>query len=522
MALAADAPWSALMGAALVGTDRQPLQMPTTLGALGQTLAKVDAASPSGEAKLLAAAGTVALHQRVGWLPDTRSAATLPPSPSEEWPFCSAQAARCLQRVLQNQYAALLPEWLELAAIAQQRVPPIHLPQLLDLGRQQRSLRSAIRAVMGQRGAWLAAQNPDWSYAIVVNSEADWDTGNTAARMEYLQSLRSDNPEQARQLLQTSWGQEAAGDRAKLLATLRVGLTLADEPFLQTALGDRSKEVRRVATELLSGLPQSRHCQQMITLITPYLSVVPGSPPTVRLELPSTLPPALTQLGIDSKPPHNVGEKAWWLLQLLALTPLDHWTTQWQSSPAAILQQVQSHESVDLLLKGWVLATERQADPLWAEALLQVGLAEAGEERPGKVLASHLTAIARLVSPERYDRLVLDWLRSPQGAIDDSTTLWLLNHREIPWSEAVTTLVLERVQQHLQTSQTTQRSNDWALWNGLKQFGRWVPVRLIPQALQLQQLDLPSNSYWTESISDFCAILELRRELWAGFGQSTG
>ncbi|MBD3885186.1 hypothetical protein IFO70_25995 [Phormidium tenue FACHB-886] len=197
MALATDDPWQAIASAALLGTERQPFQLPNISGNLGNCLSQLSARPK--ESALLSAAGIVSLHQRVGWLPEVRSVIEVEPCSPDDLPRCSPRAARCLQQILEGQFPQLLSEWLEKAAIARQRVPEMLLPSLLDKGRQQRELRAAILPVLGQRGRWLAARNPDWNYAVALTTEADWETGTPLARLLYLQDLRSHNPDQARE-----------------------------------------------------------------------------------------------------------------------------------------------------------------------------------------------------------------------------------------------------------------------------------------------------------------------------------
>lgn len=183
MVLATDSPWQAMRSsspygviatAALLGTERQPFQLPNISGNLGNCLSQLS--TRPNESALLSAVGIVSLHQRVGWLPEVRSVTQVESCSSEDLHRCSPRAARCLQQILEGQFPHLLSEWLEKAVLAEQRVPEMLLPALLDKGRQQRELRSFVLPVLGQRGRWLAAQNSDWNYAVTLTTEADWET----------------------------------------------------------------------------------------------------------------------------------------------------------------------------------------------------------------------------------------------------------------------------------------------------------------------------------------------------------
>ena len=65
------------------------------------------------------------------------------------------------------------------------------------------------------------------------------------------------------ELLETTWSTERAEDRLMFLDSLRTGLGADDEPFLERALTDRSRNVRSTAAELLSALPGSALATRM-------------------------------------------------------------------------------------------------------------------------------------------------------------------------------------------------------------------------------------------------------------------
>ena len=70
--------------------------------------------------------------------------------------------------------------------------------------------------------------------------------------------LRQEQPEQGLALLQTELKNESAAHREELIRCLRIGLTKADEAFLQELLlKDRSGSVKETARRLLCSLPDS-------------------------------------------------------------------------------------------------------------------------------------------------------------------------------------------------------------------------------------------------------------------------
>ncbi|MBD2256895.1 DUF5691 domain-containing protein [Pseudanabaena sp. FACHB-2040] len=511
----ADSPWQAVVSAALLGTERQPFTSPTAPGKLGQLLAQLTSHAP--ESALLTAAAALSLHQRAGWFPENYSGSAPAPCSLDDLPRCSTRAGRFLQQMLQRQYSPVLPEWLGLATQLGQRVPDIYLPQLLNLGQQQRDLRSLILPVLGQRGRWLAAQNLDWSYAVEVATEADWETGSQAARLLYLKELRSQDPERARELLAATWSHEPASDRTQFLETFRTGLSLADEPFLEEALTDRSKEVRRTAADLLASLPESRLCQRLAEQVQQHIFLNPTQVPTLTVQLPDSLNPALIHDGIEPKPSQFVatqlGEKAWWLLQMIGATPLSFWSETWKIPPAEIVGHAKDHEWEAVLLEGWALAAKRQQNADWVQALLGIWLAE-GVVRTPVLPDVRLDSLLNILSFNQQSAVLVDLLKSGPGKVNDFLTLSLLRSRD-GWSLKLAETVLDHLEDYL-SHQNPAMNQAWELHAALKEFARVIPIGLLPRAVQLQE-GLPPDSPWAASVREFLALLRFRQKMVQAF-----
>lgn len=508
----ANSPWQAVLSAALIGTERKPFTPGAAPGQLGQLLAQLS--DRSMEAALLEAAAAISLHQRVGQQPEQHQGLSPAPCSPDERPCCSAQAARLLEQMLQGKYPQALPEWLDLAARRGQRVAEMQLPQLLNLGRQNRDLRASILPVLGQRGRWLAAQNSDWSYAVEVVAETDWETGAQAARLQYLQDLRAQDPTRARDLLATTWSKEPASDRTQFLQTFQVGLSLADEPFLEKALCDRSKEVRLIAADLLARLPQSRLCQHMASRVRHFITLTPGPPLTLTVQLPESLDSALIQDGINLKPgptaSNKLGEKGWWLLQIVGATPLTLWTTAWASSPLEIVRSALDHEWEALLLGGWTLATKRQQSVDWAEALLTLWLKHKRLTGFFPPPEANLDALLKILPAEQQEALLLDSLESHRDhtfyVVDPLNMRLLFSHS--PWSTALAEGVLECMEgYYLHRSDYKQLSR--AYLSCLKELALFLPSAVLPKVQQVQE-KLPSDSAWRFGLEEVIALLQFR------------
>jgi hypothetical protein len=274
------------------------------------------------------------------------------------------------------------------------------LPCLLDAAARNRSLQPSVRAVLGERGRWLAAQRADWQQVAGVAAApapdgatragpgADaappgvtapddvmvWQTGRSGERRNWLAALRRADPAAARDLLAAGWRQETAPDREALLPVLAEQLSGADEPFLEAALDDRKSSVRRTAAGLLATLPGSAFNIRAIARGASLLRVE-GDGPDRRLAvaIPQTADAAAIRDGIEAAPPPGRGgHRAWLLTQFIAAVPLPEWGARLGVGPAAAARLPVAGGFRADVHAGWRNAAIAQRDAVWAAALLAV------------------------------------------------------------------------------------------------------------------------------------------------------
>lgn len=498
--------WNTLVAGTLLGTERQAPSLPQADGSLGEVLASLETENPARTA--LSAAAALSLYRRAGWLPGQDAAAPPAPAEAEEHPVCSSAASLRLDRMLRGAHRDVLPEWLALIARAGQRVPPEHLPALLELGRTQRGLRSAILEVVGKRGRWLAAQNPAWDYSSEQLAPEEWETGSRDARSALLARLRAADPEAARTLLEASWAQETPDDRARFLALLETGLSMADEPFLEAALDDRRKEVRKTAVDLLARLPESRFCQRMIARVEPLLNVQRKLliRTTLEVVLPEACDKAMLRDGIEAKPPQygplKLGEKAWWLLQMVASVPPQYWLQRFSLTPTELLDLARKKEWKDLLWEGWAQAAARVRNTEWAEAILLV------RRQPDEILRELVLAL----SPARRDALVLQLLQDKGGLWQNHAALRVLAEHNAPWSRELSRTVVEGVRARIRENTSTY-GNDWQLHSGFPGYALYIPPTLLTEFETGWPEAGERAEYWSAPIQQFLAVLQFRGDM---------
>ncbi|MFL5384567.1 MAG: DUF5691 domain-containing protein [Longimicrobiaceae bacterium] len=452
---AADAHWSALLRAALLGTAHTP---PPAAPADGSPLARALAAAPAdtAEAALLSAAAILSTHRRAARIP-ARDDRPLPaPAGAETLPPCPPLAARHLATMLAGSYREALPEWLDAAARAGCAVPPELLPALLDAAARH----PALPALVGAHGRWLAAQKPEWAPAAAAAEPEDgredgleeWETLPAELRPGLLTRVRGRDPARGLALLRSTWEQEAPRERAALLQALETGLSMDDEPFLESALDDRRKEVRAAAAALLARLAGSRLVARMTERARGWLAVSPakagllarvtgGGAASIAVHLPEACDRAMERDGISSKPPPAVGERAWWLLQALAAVPPRTWSDASGCTPAELIGAARRTEWRDVLVLGWAAAAVRHRDAGWAHPLV-LKPEHAHWSLPGASTSSD--ALFAVLPPERAEAVLLEVL-GPIRALGDSpgtlTQLTGLRHR---WSAELTRAVVRR------------------------------------------------------------------------------
>jgi hypothetical protein len=404
------AAWPDMLAAALVGTARSG--MPAD--------------------GLLDAAAVQALRRRAG-VALVRGARPPTPAPADDAPPMSpAAAARAdallaLDRPPRETTPArdtagrleLLAEWLTAAGSAGRRLPAELLPALLDAGRRHRELRPLVAPVAGPRAGWLAAQRAGWAYASAAPpAEADvaddtaWEFGRIAHRVAYLTGLRRRDPARARELLVAGWDSEPPDDRAALLAALGTALSSDDEAVLERALDDRRRQVRAVAADLLARLPAGAYARRMAARAGACVDL--SDPARVGINPPDTCDRSMTRDGIAPRPPSGVGERAWWLEEILARTTLRQWPR-----PDEFLARSISDEWRATVRRGLARAAATQRDVGWAVAL-----------------ADPLTAdVARRGHPE--DRLLLEALYDVLPPDDLAARATAVLRRGLPEATAV-------------------------------------------------------------------------------------
>jgi hypothetical protein len=158
--------WSAIVSAAVIGTDRRAPPLPLPGWDSWATAADDPAVA------VLDRAAAVVVSRRAGARPVPAPDAVVSAAPVDGRPLCPASCSDRLARILAGEHEVLLPEWLARCAGAQVQLPWVWLPTLLLRGRRQPDLDLAVRELAGGRAAWLAEIVPELGVKPVASTAA--------------------------------------------------------------------------------------------------------------------------------------------------------------------------------------------------------------------------------------------------------------------------------------------------------------------------------------------------------------
>lgn len=359
--------WSAVNRTALFGTARRdPPQPPPGLP---------QRPDGSPETAILDAAALGGAFVRAGSWPAVDDARDLEPAGPDLLAEPPPRARQLLELIINQSPAGrqlqkpLLARWLQAAAAAACHAPRTQLPILIELTTTDDQLRPLLARVADTRGRWLAGLRSDWAWLLHAEDDhpeaGGWARRPTAERAAIVRRLRRTDPTAARELVVSALPTDGATDRATLIECLQIRLGPADEPLLESALDDRSAQVRQAAATLLDSLPGSARAGRMAARLRPLITVRGVINKSLDVRLPDPPDDAAVRDGLG-KPPGRRSERGYWLEQLAAAAPLNVWTDATGKDPDRTLSMITDEDA----LAGIVRAVLARADVTWARALV--------------------------------------------------------------------------------------------------------------------------------------------------------
>jgi len=508
---------------------RAPAPPAAPLDALFQQ-APADQPQLEAEATLWRSLGALDLWERSGFLPPAGAAAQTPDTAApEHLRACPPRAEALFAMLLRGAHpVGLQSEWLRLLQRHGGHLPARLLPRMFDVATRQPALRAQLLPVIGDRGQWLARLHADWTWAAAPADEgkAAWDTGTPEQRLAALRAWRARDPQAARDALAAAWTSETPEQRVALLPALSVNLGLADEAFLEAALDDRRKEVRSAAQRLLASLPGSALGQRMLARLLPLLRVEKPWLGKARLDLilPEACDAAMRRDGIGASAHPAIGEKAGWVVDMLAAIDARTWLRQFESTPHACLAMADASEFRAALIRGWALAALRQTQldtppdaMAWPYALARYWIEANVVQREAVPDALFDLIGARFSEDPGASTALLDvfqahWLKEGEVA---QQLHRVLNTSPDTWPPALT----RRFLLLLQTSRPTglQPGQPWIARLVLPAFARVADPASAAATEAQWRASVGDSSDWRTPIDNFFDLVRLRHEMILSF-----
>jgi hypothetical protein len=436
--------WDDIVAAATVGTDVRAIALGELPGPAAAHSGVVAGDDPA--AAVLDAAALVGAARRAGRpLPTVaHDPAQVPAAGPETARELSLRAGSLLARRAVANDPLLLVTLLESAATAGRLVPPPYLPALMEVATRTRAVRRALVPLLGRRGAWLGALRAEWAWAAGTGPSGAgagtsvWEHGERAERVEALAALRAREPDTARDLLVQAWP-GLRGDRAPFVAPLATGLSLRDQPFLESLLDDERASVREAAIPLLAALPgsayQRRAAERAGQLLQVRRSVlgrrIVATPPRVdavaeRDGIPAGEIPALTAA--------------------VAAAPLATWPQTMGIEPATLTKLPVEGGLAMAVHAAWRAAAVREGEQRWLTALLAATpeLLERGAQFPPRLWPPD-TALSAALAPAARSERVAGLLRRDRDQAVSAETVSELAACPRPWPEPLAAAVLAQL-----------------------------------------------------------------------------
>ena len=202
------------------------------------------------------------------YAPLLKAAILIPKSTESEFPKkhpeetlepCPEEASQLFIKIKAKEEFLLIEEFINLLLDNNWRISEELLPDLMDLGIKQKEFRKSISKIVGERGKWLVAFNPEWNYILENQLSADFDfmTASRRERIAYFSELRNSQATESIAFLSEIWKEEDAQSKVEFLKCLEISLGNQDLKLLELAVKDSRKEVRTAALALLMKIPDS-------------------------------------------------------------------------------------------------------------------------------------------------------------------------------------------------------------------------------------------------------------------------
>jgi len=352
----------------LGGTSRHPLP---------EDLIPPSGSCPDGSLAVLSLMGQALRFER----PPTPESFVIEPEIIDSRKILANRLRRPLIRLLTAKYATDHPARALARAFDRLRMRP----HPFDLPSIDGFVRSYAEKLGPTAQHWAARQKsetgPRSYFDAELVDESNWSQAAVSRRVAFLEQRRRDDVDAARALVESTWVQEDADVRFRLLQVFQTNLSMADEPFLASLEKDRAPRVRGLAVRFLARLGASSTNPALaacLERISEHQSGLIRKRTTLKLELPANVKD-------QAAPP--------WVLQTFSGVSLGELATAFKLEEEELIEAATKDELL-LLALALMATNDRRLDLL--EAVVS-NLPNAWE----RLFEAGLDTLGAMTEPER-------------------------------------------------------------------------------------------------------------------------
>ncbi|MFT5263474.1 MAG: hypothetical protein ACI8YQ_002217 [Polaribacter sp.] len=449
-----------------------------------------------------------------------QKAAYIPPRFEGEWPlapdtanerFCSPNATKYLQQIMDGKYEQVLPEFFSIAKSEACFLPPEQVPTLLQQASENPGQAALLKPLMGAHAKWLAAQHPEWSLLFAETAIEDWPDVGFQQRVHIFRKMRERNISVSLELLQSVWKDIDFRQKKSFLKVMRFTVCLEDEVILEVALTDKRKEVRKVAAELLQSIPESKLLQRVWQGLEELVHIKKGKDGEEKpeVQLPNEISPAMLRDGIDpSQQWLRGGLRASRLGQMMAIIPPGKWEEKFKRAPTKLIEIFAQSDYAIILLQSFSHAATLHRNDDWAIAILEFWLYHHHLDRWVDFMPKQL---CENLSAEAFNRIAIPALEyCDQLPTDEDPITILIRKNTHPWNESLTQAFIMKCKEWI----SEYSSSYWTAIH-LKSIIQNASYHIEPKLADSLTKSWPTTSAawgsWESDIETFFKVLRFRK-----------
>src|SRR5262249_18738016 len=220
----------------------------------------------------------------------------------------------------------------------------------------------------------------------------------------------------------------------------------------------------------------------------------------IEVWLPEACDKTMERDGIEPKPYFSgIGEKAWWLQQLLGLIPPKVWSQESGWQIGELVEVAKRSDWKGVLLDGWSQAARLHRDVEWADALLTE-----------TVKLGHAASLFQVLPQTRQEAFTTELLRkNPSLHMDNPARNYVVSCWR-QWSATLSRAVIDSLLHHA----GTDRFKDAWMWSGfINTIGCRFDPALIPDAITRLSRATEPSAERAPVIERFLNFIQFRHDM---------